>query len=679
MQRATPSIKKRRLNENDAGAIGAGASTRRNNRNLDSPIGESPIVFLNVGGKKIDVRRSLLEALRNASVAAPSKPSGTVYGHGGSRNAGGGCGNPLCEIMLNNHWSQSPTTTTDADGTVRIYLDRNPGRFEDLLAYVEDGKLFLKEIVNDDGRLARLREEGEFFTLDGLCSNIDSVLFGEPTSFRAGKWVKIAAQCRPGTCAWNWEILSGNKSLVSKNVKSTPWPPATCFEVTETGTYLVFFSLHSTVTKALGPSEGYYSETTDEFDRLCLYRNALNGLDGCPIPIVRCGAFDHRPYNERQTLLPFTASCAEPISLVRGNLLYLGHSNASTDRNTRSNIIRRLAAEKFPPQSVNYITLVQIFGSSMTKWNVVREKELKATPSIAKWTESNNDFPISTFSHKPLLADDGTKIHFKKAGYYLLFGRIATSVKQNLEEHKHLKHHHSTTQLHLCTKGGVPLHIMKDLVSYNERNSEIYNEKLVDYGSINDVVYVEENSYICVKNTLGSFVARHGTGSAPDPFGKIPTQGLSALRLPLSVKVDRYQITIIDDEVYFERVLGPIHGEEGNAEQMPLFLPPETYDDESEAEYQGFLQAADGIPSCHCMVIGSLSPLLQSPHSSISLLHNGEEIVRSQLSKGGGGKHCFNDIIILKQNDRIQFTDAFTGDDTNIRSNGQLAFIVLDS
>ncbi len=90
---------------------------------------EAPILFLNVGGVNKNVRRSLFNQLNHR-----------------------GGGNPLCDLVLKGteHWSDVPTI--DDDGTIRLYLDRNPEAFDDLLQYIEYGKLFLEKIIGGDGR-----------------------------------------------------------------------------------------------------------------------------------------------------------------------------------------------------------------------------------------------------------------------------------------------------------------------------------------------------------------------------------------------------------------------------------------------------------------------------------------------------------------------------------------------
>ena len=117
--------KKRRLNEDEDASNFSG-----NNINSSS---SSPIVYLDVGGAKRNVRRSLLNDLRNASrpIATGEEPTTS---------------NPLCDVLLlgSEHWSNVPTTTDASDGnTIRIYLDRNPKAFDDLLEYIEYGKLFM--------------------------------------------------------------------------------------------------------------------------------------------------------------------------------------------------------------------------------------------------------------------------------------------------------------------------------------------------------------------------------------------------------------------------------------------------------------------------------------------------------------------------------------------------------
>ena len=164
--------KKRRLNEVENACNFNDKKSITNN--------DSPLVYLNVGGSQRNVRRSILKDLRNAS------------------------GNPLCDVLLlgPEHWSNVPTIKTDNDSnTIRIYLDRNPMAFDDLLEYIEYGKLFLEEIFieekdhqkNGGTRMKRLRLECDYFTVSSFSKDVDEVMYGEPISFRSDSWYSICS------------------------------------------------------------------------------------------------------------------------------------------------------------------------------------------------------------------------------------------------------------------------------------------------------------------------------------------------------------------------------------------------------------------------------------------------------------------------------------------------------
>jgi hypothetical protein len=115
--------------------------------------------------------------------------------------------NPLlCNILLGDvhYWIEVPTAT-DAHGTVRIYLYWDAHAWDDLLQYVECGKLFLREIIdaNGDGgtRLERLRRECDFFTVHVLSADVedvkDRIVFGEAVSFQSDGWFTIAGRSIP--------------------------------------------------------------------------------------------------------------------------------------------------------------------------------------------------------------------------------------------------------------------------------------------------------------------------------------------------------------------------------------------------------------------------------------------------------------------------------------------------
>ncbi|KAL7539608.1 hypothetical protein ACHAXR_010225 [Thalassiosira sp. AJA248-18] len=664
--------KKRRLNEMEANGGGSGNNNDNNDTSRAAVAG--PIIFLNVGGAKRNVRRSLLNALRDASCTTTTTTHGEMGGVAGADDGLGSVCNPLCDVLLAEHWSDVPTTT-DADGTVRIYIDRNPQAFDDLLEYIEYGKSFLEEIVNENGgspggaRLRRLRLEAGYFTVGVFSTDIDDVMFGDPISFRSDSWFTIAGRCERNAAGrvagWRWANVSGSESVATRHDEGL----GIC-KVQKSGTFLVFFSLHSVAAMALAPGQGYRDESNDEFCTLSIFHeNMTKSKDGhWTYPIMRVGAFNYHEGTEAlaENPLLFTAACGEPLSLRKGNLLYCEHSSGvcSPAGQTTDGLVARHSNVNDIPHSVKYITLVQAFGDNISKWNVQHGEDLKDEPHIVKWTAGNHDFPSpngSSISHAILDDKDDTKIRFKKEGHYLLLGRVAARLKKrDFEDDEN-----PSIQLELCTKGSLPLHTIPDLVSFGVgHEDETYNKKLCEYGPINDIIYAEQDSYVCVKAKQGACFTGHG--SVPDPIGRIPTQSLTAMRLKPSMWVDRYQISLYNGRIRFERAR---RYDEKLLEQPPLFSV------ETDMSEDHIMNA---LVDCQCVIVGCLCSLIGS---NASLLNNEATIVHSQVCKGSGrGSHSFQAILELKKGDCLEL--HFGGDNSDYCDGGpnvgHLAFAVLD-
>mmetsp|Transcript_12500 Transcript_12500/g.21643 ORF Transcript_12500/g.21643 Transcript_12500/m.21643 type:complete len:224 (+) Transcript_12500:2-673(+) len=220
--------------------------------------------------------------------------------------------------------------------------------------------------------------------------------------------------------------------------------------------------------------------------------------------------------------------------------------------------------------------------------------------------------------------------------------------------------------MELRSSSGSPLHINPEVVSYPANYSDepyVYNEKMVEYGSISDIIYAESDSNLCVRATKGACFAQHG--ATPEPSGKIPTQSLSVMRMDPSVRVDRYQVSL-NQKIDFERALG---GEESAPEQAPLFAVVDT-----DGETPGLLTA---LEDCRVIIVGCLSSLLGY---KATLYKNDKAIVHSQVCKGSGhGSHSLNGVVELKKNDRISINAWGKRDMTDAVTNcGHLAFIVMN-
>jgi len=656
------------------------ASPDNKKRKLTSIINhkETPQLFLNVGGAKRNIRRSVWNALRDASCGGktPSLGQGGVeakeeveFDSSGSQNQG----NPLCDLVLKGaaHWSDVPTTSDD-DGTIRIYLDRNPQALDDLLEYIEYGKVFLKGLISKDdngARLERLQMECDYFTVNTLMKDVDDVMFGEAVSFRADGWFRIAGDClrdEDGDAVnWNWRNVCGNESIATRN--SGNGRSISICDVKTTGTYLMFFSLHSVAVTALSPTQFYTKDCTDEFVQVSMFHEVMTkSEDGhWAFPLVRCGAFDYRDNEETRENEPllFTAAFAEPVSLKKGNRLYCSHGYGIMQpwfMKVNDQVVENSFFSLEEPHCLNFITLVRVFGDSIARWSVKCERDPNSEHSIIKWLPAQDDFP-RTSQGAILDENDETKIRFRKAGYYLLLGRVAARLKKkfNTNESKY----YGTVRLELRTNGGLPLHIDAEVVSYpNNFNEDLsFNNKMAEYGPINDIIYAESDSYISVRATTGACFARHGT--APSPFGvdKIPTQSLSAIRLDYNMRVDRYQVSLYQNKVSYKRALG---GEESVPNQAPLFVAADDRDG------LGLLKA---LEDCRCIVIGCLSCKMGD---TVSLYKNNDAIIHSQLCEGSGhgyGSHTLNTVVEIKAND----TFVIKSRGSDVQSGGHLAFLTL--
>ncbi|KAL9178897.1 hypothetical protein ACHAXT_011870 [Thalassiosira profunda] len=638
----------------------------------------SPIVHLNVGGARRDVRRSLLLALRDASKTADSEEGGEDEGEEGG-------GNPLVDVLLQGaeHWS-NVTTTKDADGLVRIYLDREPEAFDDLLKYIQHGKDFIgelicknsKEVGSSDGglRLKQLRMEGDYFTVEALSEDIDCVLHGEPASFRADSWFTLAAaptRNRQGAWSgWRWDTVTGSEGIASKTTERS----LELCEVNETGTYLVFFSLHTVAVTALPPGHGYHGEDTDEFCTLGVFHDNATKSEGghWTYALARCGAFDYREDKEVRRTQPLlvTAAFADPVSLRKGNLLYCQHGTGvvtSSPMQRIGDLVGMHSKFKSNPQCVSYLSLVRVFGDCIKSWNVQREKDLKAEPTTVKWTPGINDFSMpSETSLDSVSLDDGdaTALRFKKAGLYLILGRVSARLRKDYDYELGEK---PAVQLELCTKGGTPLLISPHLISWPVgTDDEPYDKRIAEYGPIRDVVCAEKDSIIRVKAVRGACFARHGTV----PGEKIPTQNLSVLRLSPSARADRYQIYMEGGKLSFRRHLGL--DEEATSERAPLF----EIDDSDDRMTNNMSLLVTG--EVHCIVVGSLPSLAAS---NATIMVNYHATIHSQLAKDSArGAHAFQGVLDLKKDDFVHIELNGGGDmcwDYSPNA-GQLAFVVLD-
>lgn len=110
---------------------------------------------------------------------------------------------------------------------------------------------------------------------------------------------------------------------------------------------------------------------------------------------------------------------------------------------------------------------------------------MRSEPSQVKWVAAQNDFPSTNLATR-LDEHDETKIHFRKAGFYLLLGRVAARLKRKFKP-GWLESCSPTIRLELYSKGGLPLQIDSEVVSFWSNNfweEYSYNNNMTEYGPV---------------------------------------------------------------------------------------------------------------------------------------------------------------------------------------------------
>jgi hypothetical protein len=210
----------------------------------------------------------------------------------------------------------------------------------------------------------------------------------------------------------------------------------------------------------------------------------------------------------------------------------------------------------------------------------------------------------------------------------------------------------------------MPIQILPEIVSFSDdRRSEPYNNKMAEYGHMNDVIYVEDNSYLTVRGSHGACFAKHGT--LPLIFNKMATQSLTVMRLDRLVCLDRYVVSTDNNwngRITLQRALG---GSKGCDSMFTV-----ENDDDSDHKV---LKAKRAF---QCIVLCSVSSLLGS---NVALMKNDESIIHSQLCENSGcGSHCLNGVLDLDADDCVKL--SLRDDSHNLPvgfSSGHMSFIQL--
>ena len=631
----------------------------------------SPIVYLNVGGKHFDVSKKLL------------------------LNSRFGENSPLCAMFADA--SSFPSFGHETvDG--RVYLERDPEAFSDLLQYLRYGTYFLRQELASEGgvRLHRLRLEADFFNVFELEEDLEKLgLCSVPVTFRANEWTSFAAttfkseQSDPLAKSWKWKYHSGSSSILRyvENGDDTlqgkftaPWGLE---HVGDDGSYLLLFRLSSVATPGLLDSQGYLNMNHDEFVNVGILNPG--NLEDQPDyhTMVRCGMFDYRDEKERKQdndQLRFTASFAEVVSLRKGDCLYVAHG--STGLVGRSCSLGQ-DSDNVHSRCFNRFTLIKIHGNCISKFDRTQQNSMtdENCPSVATWTQSLTDFPPTPFY--PELIDTGRAIRTPRdtaGNHHLVLGRVATSQKMRNVDNAFERS--SSMQLKVASQGGRCLQATSATCYGYVSDDWKMGKVAVDYGPINDIVCLTSNDQLSVQaSNQNIHLAKHGV--LPVPFQKVPCQNLFLLSLSPSVMVDRYRFTYkeSDYKVKITRSLmdRPPDENDSTTPSFPLF------DIKKDELVSAFGGGEDD--SMTCIVLGSIPPDPEGRMVDCCLWINDVVWAVSRIpssAKDGSNtprhKHTFQEVLKIKRGDRIRVGHGYQRH-TNIEHSsffGNLAFIVME-
>jgi len=465
------------------------------------------------------------------------------------------------------------------------------------------------------------------------------------------------------------------------------------------------------------PGNGYSQKRVDGLVKICRFATNLDSAEKHPWThmIARCGMFDPRGDKNAsdgdggtRTLMQYTATCSEVVSLRKGDILYIEHGEVS--HNGR---ITSICEHSTNPSTINRLTLIKVFGNSLARFDQLRKPNGKRADEprrIATWKKSITDFPSTIF--EPKLLCDGTKIEMSTAtepGYCLVLGRVASMLKK--KEYKKpfgrfgVMEDSQSVEVRITTSGGRPLHANSAIafdMAHDQDSHHSSPEHIIDYGSINDVVFLSKGNRISVE-TNGVHrdqlcLSDHGT--SPPLFGKAITQNLFLLMLSPSMQVERYNVTThMENGILFERTMmtpnDDVHNTNNDSiiapQRPPLFEVREgDYDDELHAELiassdvfsrkeSNSKEESVGVP---LIVIGSvpcneISRCCLFINDTMVALSNIPEVEQSSPMHQ---RHVFHEVVTLKMGDIVSIRGQ-SGDVIDIegtRHDGHLAFIVLE-
>jgi len=158
------------------------------------------------------------------------------------------------------------------------------------------------------------------------------------------------------------------------------------------------------------------------------------------------------------------------------------------------------------PQCSQYITLVKLpANASVARFEFAGKSS--SEPTTVERTAAETNFPAapSTVCWRSTATESGSRRR----------GSTRSSVGSPCRLKKNVVYEFVSSllvvQLELRTRGGRPFQTLPEVISYpSSMDDEPYEERAVEHGPINDVVYVEWDSTVRATAVLGAYFSSHG-------------------------------------------------------------------------------------------------------------------------------------------------------------------------
>lgn len=339
----------------------------------------------------------------------------------------------LLSTMLSDRWQQSCAR----DGQGRIFVDRDGELFGDIVRYLRTGSTGCALDTMDETALRRLRLEADYFGLDCLVGEIDA-LRPVPVLLRSDGWARVTPRRTVhdnGRWELDWCDHSGNESILRPSPTNGDDDYGVSRQnldrsemiVGEAGTYILFLRLHTALTHRF--QDHHYVQVKVATRDIAL--GSPYDYTSYGETLVRCGIFDFRAGVDLRNgpRLYATATCAEVVTLLKGDRLWVYHPHGNSPMRNR-NLLPQPA--DVPAELLNSLTLIKMCGNSFTRYERVKGSSL--VEANAQWVKKSNDL-----SPTPYFAPSGppgisTSITAPCDGHYLILGCTACSWKESAED-----------------------------------------------------------------------------------------------------------------------------------------------------------------------------------------------------------------------------------------------------